>query len=105
MVTETVERRCPVQPRSEPRMKMILPARLTADGREQDCQIRDMSRGGACIDSGEALAPGARILLTCGSMGAEGHVAWTRGRRAGIRFDAPIRATDLFVLMSRSRTA
>lgn len=83
---------------------MLAGAVLTALG-SRPCRILDLSRHGACLDSADARRVGDQLTLQRGALAAAGTVMWVRGRRCGMRFDAPIRATDLFVQLSASRMA
>jgi hypothetical protein len=40
-----------------------------------------------------------------GSLRTQGKIMWSRGKRFGVRFEEPIRATELLVQMSQSRSA
>ena len=97
--------RCVKQLRSETRMKVLLSAELTVRGDRVACRIHDISRGGACLESEQPGRVGETIRLDRGSLAASGRISWVRGRRFGIMFDAPIRATELLVQMSHSRQA
>lgn len=67
------------------------------------CLIHDISRGGACLEVGAPQRIGDRLTFARGSLCVDGVVAWVKGRRFGLRFEAPIRATELLVQMSHSR--
>jgi hypothetical protein len=54
----------------------------------------------------EALRPpaeGDRVVLAREQLIVEARVAWVRGLAFGLDFDDPLRATDLFVQLGRSR--
>jgi hypothetical protein len=93
----------PAVRRSELRMKVLLGAELVTPLGLVPCRVHDISRGGACLEADAPLAKGAAIRFRRDGIDAAATIAWSRGRRIGIRFDAPIRATDLLVQMSRSR--
>lgn len=93
------------QLRTETRMKVALVGELSDARGARPCRIHDISRGGICVEWEERPEIGMRLTFARGALTAQGTVTWTRGRRFGLRFDAPIRATDLLVQMSHSRQA
>ncbi len=93
------------QLRTEPRMKVLLTGELSSRRGSFSCRIIDISRGGACLDADRAHEAGEDVCFSRGGLQAKGKIMWSRGRRFGIRFDEPIRATELLVQMSHSRTA
>lgn len=48
---------------------------------------------------------GEDIALKRGPLQVKGKIVWSRGKRFGLRFNEPIRATELLVQMSHSRAA
>lgn len=102
---ETVQPRCVKQARSEPRMKVRLSGELRCARGAAECRIYDLSRGGACLDADAPHSVGEAVTFVRAGLSVSGTVAWARGKRFGLRFDAPIRATDLLVQMSQSRQA
>ena|GEM_PF-6297657 len=93
------------QLRSEPRMKVLLTGELSSRRGLVACRIVDISRGGACLDADRPHQIGEDISFRRGTLHAKGQVVWSRGKRFGISFDDPIRATELLVQMSHSRAA
>ena len=93
------------QLRTEPRMKVLLTGEMSSQRGACACRIVDISRGGACLDTDRAHEVGEDISVHRGSLRTQGKVMWSRGKRFGIRFDEPIRATELLVQMSHSRSA
>jgi hypothetical protein len=93
------------QLRTEPRMKVLLTGEMSSRRGSFSCRVVDISRGGACIDADRAHERGEDVCFRRGGLQTKGKVVWSRGRRFGIRFDDPIRATELLVQMSHSRTA
>ena len=89
--------------RVEPRMPVLLAAELRSETSRTRCRVIDLSRGGACVELDGPMAPGREITLHSGTMQARGKVVWLDGRRCGVRFAQPIRATELLVQMSQSR--
>jgi hypothetical protein len=92
------------QLRTEPRMRVLLTGELASRRGEVACRIVDISRGGACLDADRAHEVGEDIAFRRGTLNAKGKVVWARGKRLGVRFDDPIRATELLVQMSHSRS-
>lgn len=84
-------------------MKVLLAGELRTPAGRVACRLLDISRGGACMDADQPQRVGAQVALTRGPLSVKGKVAWARGRRCGVQFEDPIRATDLFVQLSASR--
>jgi len=90
--------------RSEVRLAVRAAAELVeADGGLRTARLRDLSRSGACVEALRAPGPCARVRLLIGHLDLPATLRWSRGGRFGLRFDAPIRATDLLLLASRYR--
>jgi hypothetical protein len=98
-----IDQIAPQAQRADLRMKVLLGAELVTPFGRVSCRVHDISRGGACLETDAPLAKGVAIRFRRDGIDAAATIAWARGRRIGIRFDAPIRATDLLVQMSRSR--
>lgn len=86
-------------------MKVLLTAEVAGAGGAVTCRVRDLSRGGACLEADQAIPVGAELIFRRGALRVPAVVAWSNGHRFGLRFDAPIRATELLVQMSQSRAA
>jgi diguanylate cyclase (GGDEF)-like protein len=70
-----------------PRHGLIRKASLELDGASLDVRLRNISSGGALVESARGFAPGTEVILSlpgCGSMEAE--VRWSNAGRVGIRF-------------------
>lgn len=93
------------QLRTETRMKVLLTGEVSSRRGFFACRIVDISRGGACLDTDRAHEIGEQVSFSRGPLQVKGKVVWSRGKRFGVRFDDPIRATELLVQMSHSRTA
>jgi hypothetical protein len=104
MLIEIVRGEAARQLRTEPRMKVLLTGELSSRRGSFSCRVVDISRGGACIDADRVHEQGEDVCFRRGALQTRGKVVWSRGRRFGIRFDDPIRATELLVQMSHSRT-
>ncbi|NYT42092.1 PilZ domain-containing protein [Sphingomonas sp. R-74633] len=70
----------------------LLVAKLSHEGNPgQLCRVRNISEMGMQIDTVASLLPGMHITVeTRGGAQLTGTIAWTQGRRAGVRFDGPI---------------
>lgn len=97
--------RCMKQQRREPRMKVLLSGEVRFAGLAGPCRVHDISRGGACVEAEQQPKVGGCIEFVRGVLEARGTVIWVQGRRFGISFAEPIRATELLVQMSHSRQA
>ena len=80
--------------RAEARSNMFVMAVLYVDGGSAPVRIRNMSRGGALIESDSIPPEGLHVRLSRGSLSVRGHIAWRRDSRAGIRFDTAIDVAD-----------
>ncbi len=67
-------------------------------------RLRDLSRGGAALVAFMSPPPAARVTLELGGMVIAARVAWTAGRRFGLCFEAPLRATDVLLFCRKSRS-
>jgi hypothetical protein len=92
--------------RREIRMPVQLLGTLAAAGRAPGCvEIVDLSRGGACC---RALAPpraGSEVDLRLDGLTAVATVRWVAGRRFGLEFLRPLRASEILIQSGRSRNA
>ena len=71
------------------RWNVMWPATLVVDDQEFDCTILDLSEHGARIESRARLSGPSLAKLESDRFGSlEGRVRWTRGRGAGLRFEA-----------------
>lgn len=101
----TMEPRGARQLRREQRMRVLLTGELRTSGATVPCRVHDISRAGACVETAQVARVGDQVVLVRTNIDAPGIVAWAARGRLGIRFDVPIRATDLLVQMSESRRA
>lgn len=91
--------------RREQRFPVRLPAVIRDGPGYVTAVLCDLSRNGALAQSSNPPHLGRAVILRCGDIECAAHVAWVEGRRFGMTFQSPIRATNLFVAMSWSRTA
>jgi hypothetical protein len=67
---------------------MFVMATIYAESGSAPVKIRDLSTSGALIEGGVLPHPGSKIKLVRGSLTIGGEVAWRKGSKAGLRFDA-----------------
>ena len=65
---------------------------LVVDKRTLKVTIRDISPNGALVICEEPLTENSKVELKRGSLCVPGHVAWSHGRHAGLKFDEPVPA-------------
>ncbi len=76
--------------RTEPRMNLFLSASAEIDGRCFPVRIRNLSALGAMIESPDLPGPGNAVLVERTGLKVAGILQWSRGQRAGVRFDRSI---------------
>lgn len=90
----------PYGPRDARLKTILLIARLSTDGRDDLCRVRDISAGGARIETLVGLDVGQDVTVEFkNGIGVRAQVAWTGKSEAGLRFDAP---TDVGHLLAQS---
>lgn len=80
--------------RAEVRNNMFVSAVLYGDGGSVPVRIRDMSRGGALIESAVIPPEGSPVRVIRGSLSVSGHIAWRLENRAGICFGSTIEVAE-----------
>jgi hypothetical protein len=89
--------------RTEPRYSVLLAGKAVSASHSTPVIIRDLSLSGAQIQ-GSSLPPlGGLLILKRGALEAAGRIAWREGNRAGLCFELPLAAEDLFALVDRTR--
>jgi diguanylate cyclase (GGDEF)-like protein len=74
-------------PQREPRIRIIRAALLHYQGQVKGARLRNISSGGALVESREELAVGAEISLDFAAGGLiPGTVMWTKGTQFGVQF-------------------
>ena len=91
--------------RREIRIPVNLLATLCSPVREQACLIADLSRGGACCRAPASPPVGSAVDLKLDTLQVPAVVCWSNGGRIGLRFLKPLRASDILIQSSRSRSA
>lgn len=86
VVSEYVERR-----NADRHVAVMLIAKVTSQGQQSICRIRDISATGLKIETSIDLKVGQVAALELRSdLKMTGHVRWKKGQNVGIQFDAPI---------------
>lgn len=89
--------------RGEPRYSVLLTGTaITASG-SLDVLIRNLSLSGALIQGPWLPALGTLLILRKGALEVSARIAWREGNRAGLRFDQPLAADQLYALVDRNR--
>ena len=89
--------------RAERRFAVSLAASVVTEGGSVAVRLLDLSVGGALAESALAPAVGSRVILERERIEVAARVIWKRGVRFGLAFERPIKATELFFQLSRSR--
>jgi hypothetical protein len=90
--------------RREQRFAVDLEATLRGAAAEVPVRLRDMSRGGALATCPFPPPALSSVTLVRGTLAIEARVAWAGRGRFGLEFVRPIRATELLIQLSLSRT-
>ncbi|MEE4452463.1 PilZ domain-containing protein [Novosphingobium resinovorum] len=81
--------------RGSSRLRVRLAARLVTRTETWNVVLCDLSRHGARVVTGRALAPGLEVILEWGGFDAFGEVVWCDGDRCGLAFVEPIEEAAL----------
>ena len=105
-MSPTVASSAQTHARRERRFAVDLAATLRGEAlADTPIRLRDLSRGGAL---GECSCPppaSSKVTLLRGTLAIEARVAWSGRGRFGLEFAQPIRATELLVQLSLSRSS
>src|SRR5207245_1859479 len=75
-------------PPREPRMRIIRAALLHHEGQVKGARLRNISSGGALVESREEMPVGADVQLDFAAGGLiPGKVVWTKGTQFGVQFN------------------
>lgn len=88
--------------RAEDRFPVALPAAIGLGGQKYGARLMNLAHGGALIETTAPLHLDTTVALHCGTIAARAAVAWTKGNRIGVKFEAPL--TDAQVIEQVART-
>lgn len=88
----------PAGRRSQPRLRLGLPAVLDMVGGAEKCRLIDLSEGGAAIECEMPHRAGVAGLLLCEELEAFGEIVWSAGRQCGFRFDEPLAESQIIAM-------
>lgn len=81
--------------RRSPRAQVYMAGELVTPSGRMKATIRDISMYGAHIASEHELKIGSVVELKRAALSAEAHVAWVRGKEAGLEFVEPLKRATL----------
>ena len=87
--------------RRSPRSRVFLSATLEWPDGILPVVLRDLSEHGALIEGTGPIANDTEVLLRRNNLEVKGHVAWVRGRAAGIAFSRQLKAEVVMEHISR----
>lgn len=77
----------PHEQQKDPRYSVYVAARLTAQGRTQDCMILNVSAGGTKVSAAAVMPRDSEVMLVIGdSDSLQARVAWCAGGEMGLEF-------------------
>lgn len=77
------------------RSNVLLAASIESGGTVTAVKLRDLSAQGARIE-GEPLPPeGTEVCFRRNELAVPGHIAWVRGRQAGVSFNEELQPQDV----------
>lgn len=91
--------------RQLPRTRVLLAGTLLSPAGAVSVRIRDISKGGAKLWADRPIADGCDAVFHIGSLFVAGHVAWSRGREAGVSFYRELSEDELTGTARRQRCA
>ena len=80
--------------RADVRSNMFVMATFYCERGSFPVRVRNMSRGGALIESAAIPLEESRVRLSRGSLSIRGQIIWRDDKRAGVRFDADVEVGD-----------
>lgn len=76
----------PTQNRKTRRSNVLMSASLELSGSSLPVKLRNLSAEGALVEGDKLPVEGASLLFRKGDLSMPGHVAWVKGKQAGVRF-------------------
>jgi hypothetical protein len=77
------------------RLRIFLEGLLETTEGERDVRVRDISEGGALIETTNPPGQGEKVSLVCSGHRFEGVILWQEYSRCGIGFERPLSAAIL----------
>ena len=77
------------------RTYLSVPVMIETANRREPAHLHNLSEDGAMIEGPFDLRPGDSVVMHCGSIAADGTVAWQSENRIGIVFDQPLDETQI----------
>ncbi len=74
------------QNRRSRRSHLLMQATLEVSGRAVSVKLRNLSAEGAQVEGDALPVEGTNLMFRKGELAVAGHVIWTKGNQAGIRF-------------------
>jgi hypothetical protein len=81
--------------RAAPRIRVLINAQLITTTDEQPVKLRDISAGGALVESRHPFAAGKDVILRRGSTEVFARIVWADGNRCGLQFEEPLSEAEL----------
>jgi hypothetical protein len=83
------------QPQRPKRSPVFFAASLQVGPLSLDVRLRNLSEGGAMIESDELPLPGSEVVVRRKDNRMGGRVAWVAGSHAGIQFECAVKPAEL----------
>ena len=76
----------PTQNRKSRRSNVLMAASLELSGTSLPVKLRNLSADGALVEGEKLPVEGSSVQFRKGELSMAGHVAWVKGRQAGVSF-------------------
>lgn len=95
------------QNRKARRSNVLMSASLELSGTSLAVKLRNLSADGALVEGDKLPVEGASLLFRKGDLSVPGHVAWVKGKQAGVAFGYNLDPDQLLrhIPMPRPRVA
>jgi hypothetical protein len=87
------------------RASVSLPVLVESEEGKHTAHIRDISAGGAMVETAACLHCGSQIVLCCGTIQASGLIVWEGPGRFGLQFCCPLDEAEINQQLVRSNAA
>lgn len=85
----------PTQNRKSRRSNVLMAASLELSGTSLPVKLRNLSADGALVQGDKLPVEGSAVLFRKGELSMPGHVAWVKGRQAGVAFKQKLNPEQL----------